>query len=81
MDCPICRDLVRAFEAGLSRYIEARSSACYQVSKKLAARMNVDMERAKTELEEHRFVCTSAIRLLALLRERDASTNLRELAA
>ena len=39
------------------------------------------MERAKTELEEHRFVCTSAIRLLALLRERDASTNLRELAA
>ena len=72
---------IELMRLGSAEYIEARSSACYQVSKKLAARMNVDMERAKTELEEHRLVCTSAIRLLALLRERDASTNLRELAA
>jgi hypothetical protein len=81
MDCPICRDLVRAFEAGLSHYIEARSSACYQVSKKLAARKNVDMERAKSELEEHRFVCASAVRVLALLSEPGASASLRKLAA
>ena len=81
MDCPNCRDLARAFEAGLSQYIEARSSACYQVSKRLAAKKNVDMERAKSELEEHRFVCTSAIRVLALLPERDVSTSLRQLAA
>jgi hypothetical protein len=80
MDCPICRDLVRTFEAGLSEYNEARSSACYQVSKKLAATKNVDMERARYELEEHRLVCASAIRVLALIQERDASTALRQLA-
>jgi hypothetical protein len=81
MDCPICGDLKRAYEAGLSEYIEARFSAYYQVSKRLAARKNVDMERARYDLDEHRFVCTSAIRVLALLPERDVSTNLRQLAA
>jgi hypothetical protein len=67
MDCPICGELKRAYEAGFSEYIEARSSACYQISKKLAARKNVEMERAKSELEEHRSVCASAISVLALL--------------
>ena len=81
MECPICRDLERAYEAGLSEYIEARSSACYQVSKRLAAFKNVEMERAKSDLEEHRLVCVSAIRVLALLPERDVSTGLRQLAA
>jgi hypothetical protein len=81
MNCLICRDLARAFEAGLSEYIEARSSACYQVSKRLAARKNVDMERARYELEEHRLICVSAVRVLALLPERDVSTSLRQLAA
>ena len=81
MDCPNCRDLARAFEAGLSEYIEARSSACYQVSKKLAAKKNVDMERARYELEEHRLVCTPAIRVLALMPEGDVSTSLSQLAA
>lgn len=77
MDCPICRDLERDYEAGLSGYIEARSSAYYQVSKRLAARKNVDMERAKGDLEEHRFVCVSADRVLAGLSEWDVSTSLR----
>jgi len=48
---PICIDLARAFEAGLSEYLEARSSACYQVSKRFAAKKKVDMERAKYALE------------------------------
>jgi hypothetical protein len=69
MDCPICRDLKRGYEAGLNEYIEARSSACYQVSKRLAARKKVDMERAKGDLEEHRFVCASTVRALARLSE------------
>jgi hypothetical protein len=56
MDCPSCRDLKRAYEAGLSEYIEARSSVCFRLCTKLAARKNVEMERAKYELEEHRFV-------------------------
>ncbi len=61
--------------------MEARSSACYQVSKRLAAFKNVEMERAKSDLEEHQLVCVSAIRVLALLPERDVSTGLRQLAA
>jgi hypothetical protein len=81
MECPICRDLERAYQAGLGEYIEARSSACYQVSKMLAASKNVDMERAKSDLEEHRLVCATAIRVLALMPERDVTTSLRHLAA
>ena len=81
MECPICRDRERAYQARLSEYTEARSSACYQVSTKLAAFKNVEMERAKSDLEEHRLVCVSAIRVLAPLPERDVSTGLRQLAA
>jgi len=66
MDCPICRDLTRVFEAGLSEYTKAHSSASFQVSHRSAARKNVDMERARYELEEHRLVCVSAARALAL---------------
>jgi hypothetical protein len=47
----------------------------------LAAFKNVEMERAKSDLEEHRLVCVSAIRVLALMPERDASTSLKHLAA
>ena len=75
MDCSICRDLARASEAALSEYTEARHTACYQVSKRLAAKMNVDMQRAKYELEEHRLICVSAVKALALLPERDLSSN------
>lgn len=81
MDCSICRDLKRAYEAGLSEYLEARSSASYGVSTNLAAFKNVEMERAKSDLEEHQLVCVSAVRAIALLPERDVSTSLRQLAA
>jgi len=81
MECPICRDRERAYQAGLSEYTEARSSAYYQVSKRLAAFKNVEMERAKSDLEDHRLVCVCAIRVLALLPERDVFTGLRQLAA
>ena len=57
MDCSICRDLERALESRLSAYREARSAAYYRVSTELAAHKNVDMERAKGDLEEHRLVC------------------------
>jgi hypothetical protein len=81
MDCSICRDLTRAFEAGLSEYMEARSSACYRVSKKFAAKRNVDMQRARYELEEHRLVCASAARLFALFPEPEVSASPRRRAA
>jgi hypothetical protein len=67
MDCLICANLERAYEARLSEYVEARTSVCYRVSTKLAAKRNVDMERARYELEEHRSACvlkrTEALRL------------------
>jgi hypothetical protein len=81
MDCPICRDLERTFEAGRSEYIEARSSACFRVCTEFAARKNVDMERARYELEEHLSLCVSTIRVFASLPGRDASTSSTQLAA
>jgi hypothetical protein len=81
MNCPICRDLERAYEAGLSDYAGARSSAYFRVCTKLAAQKNVDMERARYALEEHRALCVFAVRVFARLPERDVSTGLRRLAA
>jgi hypothetical protein len=81
MGCSICRDLERDCAARLSEYIEARSSVCYRVCTVLAAQKNVDMERARYELEEHRRVCASASGVPALLPERDAPRSLRHLAA
>jgi hypothetical protein len=74
-------DLKRVYEAGLNEYIEARSSAFFRVCTRPAARKKVDMERARYELEEHRFLCISAIKVLALLPERDVSTSSKQLAA
>jgi len=53
----------------------------YRVSTKLAAYKNVDMERAKNELEEHQLVCASAVKVSALLLLRNQSTSLRQVAA
>jgi hypothetical protein len=60
MNCLECKNLKEAFESRLSKYIEARSAAYYRVSTELAAKKNVDMERAKSELEEHQSLCVSA---------------------
>jgi hypothetical protein len=81
MDCPICKGLERAFEAGRSEYIEARLSACFRVCTEFAARKNVDMERARYDLEEHLSICVSTVRMLAFLPGWDASTSLKQLAA
>ena len=60
MECLVCKNLERAFESGHSQYLEARSAAYYRVSTELAAYKNVEMERARSDLEEHQFVCVSA---------------------
>jgi hypothetical protein len=57
MDCLICKDLERTFESRCSQYIEARSAVYFLVSTDLAAQKNVDVERAKSDLEEHQLVC------------------------
>ena len=65
MDCPVCWGLKRAYEAAVNEYMEARSSACFRVCMDVAARKNVEMERARYELEEHRRVCVSTIKEFA----------------
>ena len=60
MRCLLCRNLELAFEARRREYMEASSLAYYSVSKKFAAYMNVEMERALIELQEHRSICLSA---------------------
>jgi hypothetical protein len=60
MRCLLCRNLESAFEARRREYTEASSLAYYSVSKKFAAYMNVEMERALIELQEHRSICLSA---------------------
>jgi hypothetical protein len=71
MHCPVCRALERAFDAGFNEYVEARSSACFRVCTEFAALKNVDMERARYELEEHHLVCASAVRVFARLPGRE----------
>jgi len=63
MNCLVCKDLDRVFESRLAEYLEARSAAFYRVSTEIAAKREVDMERAKTAQEEHRMVCPSARKL------------------
>ena len=65
MNCPTCQSLERAYEATFSAYMEARSSASFSVCPKVAAHKNVEMERTKYELEEHRLVCVFADRTVA----------------
>lgn len=60
MDCPMCKELERAFETRRRNYIAARFAAYYRVSTELAAYKNVEMERAKSDLEEHQSVCVFA---------------------
>lgn len=57
MTCLACKDLERTLDFRRSKYFEARSAAFYKVSTELAAQKNVDMERAKSDLEEHYSVC------------------------
>lgn len=81
MNCPICRDLQRAYETALSDYIEARSSGSFYVCSKVAARKHVDMERTKYEREEHSLVCVFARTTVAPLPVRGMSTNSKQLVA
>jgi hypothetical protein len=56
MNCSMCKGLEEVCESRISEYVKARSAAYYQVSTALAAYKNVEMERARSELEEHRGV-------------------------
>jgi hypothetical protein len=60
MNCLQCNDLIRGFELRSAAYAKARAAPFYRVSTELAARELVDMERARTDLDEHRLVCRFA---------------------
>ena len=57
MDCVKCMNLEQVFESRLSKYCEDRFSSFYRVSTELAAKNQVDMERARNDLEEHQSTC------------------------
>ena len=81
MSCAICAYLERAYLAELNEYLEARSSASYGMSTVRAAQKNVDMERARYELEEHRRGCLAVAGVPRLMPEPDRPANVRKLAA
>jgi len=57
MHCLICRSLELAFESQRSHYLEASAQACNKITPRLAAYWNVEMERARSDMDEHRAVC------------------------
>lgn len=57
MKCLECAALGRAFKVALDGYTEARAAPFYRVSTELAAIKNVDMERARASIQEHKLVC------------------------
>ena len=60
MNCLEYAALDRTLKAALVRYNEARSSAFFRVSTEFAAMNQVDMERAKTSMQEHKLACRFA---------------------
>lgn len=65
-ECPQCRELDRVFRFKLTKYVESCSSAFYRVTKEFAAKNQVDMERAKNDMEEHLLICTHAAKVKRL---------------
>lgn len=55
--CVVCKDLVRVQELATGKYHVARAAPFYRVSTEIAAKLQVDMERAKSSLSEHLSSC------------------------
>jgi hypothetical protein len=73
--CPICKRLERTFEGWNTECVRARSSLYSQFTSRFAAYDNVEMERARSELQMHRAVCTIEITLSAALAARTIAPN------
>jgi len=62
MGCSRCRDFERALENRASEYHQACANETYgRISTRFVAYSNVEMERARSELELHLSVCASAV--------------------
>ena len=60
LKCSECRNLTRVFELAQARHVEALSAAFYRVCTEIAAKREVDMERAANDLYEHQLICPLA---------------------
>jgi hypothetical protein len=60
MNCLECRNLTRALELTQTKHVEALAAAFYRVSTEIAAKREVDMERAASDLYEHQLTCPLA---------------------
>jgi hypothetical protein len=60
--CSVCRDLERALESRNVECVKVLSGPYCRFSNRFMAYSNVEMERAKSDLEVHRSLCVSAIR-------------------
>ena len=58
--CSECENLNRVFESKLTGYLAARSAVLYRISTEFAAKQQVDMERARNDMEEHQSICSFA---------------------
>jgi hypothetical protein len=65
VDCPVCKRLERTFEGWNSECIRARSSLYRSISTRFAGYDNVEMERARSELQMHRSVCLFPVEVIA----------------
>lgn len=61
MGCSRCNDFERALQDRASEYHRACTNETYgRISSRFVAYSNVEMQRARSELELHRSVCASA---------------------
>lgn len=83
MDCLLCKELSRLVDRSSSEYRDSRSSSFYQVSTEIAAMRQVEMERAKTNLQEHQLICDSSprIRTFSLVRFHGPALSVRQMVA
>jgi hypothetical protein len=60
-NCPESENLNRVYESKLTKYLPARSALLYRISTEFATKQQVDMERAKSDMEEHLLICPSVM--------------------
>jgi hypothetical protein len=59
-NCLECENLNRVYGSKLAKYLAARSAVLYRINPEFAAKQQVDMERAKNDMEEHLLTCPFA---------------------
>jgi len=66
-NCLECENLNRVYGSKLAKYHAARCAVLYRINTEFAARQQVDMERAKNDMEEHLLTCPFATKAGCLM--------------